>query len=121
MTKIEQLREMGQRGNFYVDDNNPGGVATRYKFCDGTKPIDYFAMSLSNFVAIGFNEAKVYAQGRVDGYCAAPESRQLKALETIANAKRSDGAYDKHDMAGAIVIAQRAISKTKGVCNNEKY
>ncbi len=48
---------------------------------------------------------------------AAPEL--LQALETIASAKRSDGAYDKHDMAGAIVIAQRAIDEIKEVPDEE--
>lgn len=44
----------------------------------------------------------------------AASPKLLKALEMIASAERSDGAYDKHDMAGAIVIAQRAIDEVKG-------
>lgn len=33
----------------------------------------------------------------------------VKALEFIAGAERADGRYDKHDMAGAVVTAKRAL------------
>lgn len=40
---------------------------------------------------------------------AAPEL--LEALRNIANIERKDTRYDKHDMMGAICIAQGAITK----------
>lgn len=42
--------------------------------------------------------------------------RMLAALKTIVSIKREDGRYDKHDMAGAIVIARKAI---KGLEDDE--
>jgi len=43
---------------------------------------------------------------------AAPD--MLKALQTIASIKRTDGVYDKHDTASAIVIAERALAMVTG-------
>ena len=80
MTKIEQLREMGQRGNFYVGTYSPGDGVTRYRFTSGTDSINYFAMS-SFYTALGFREASAYAEGRLAGYWDAKEVCNNEILE----------------------------------------
>jgi hypothetical protein len=62
---------------------------------------------MSAGIQIPFNEAV----GNAIVVTKAPE--MLKALRRIASARREDGAYDKHDMAGAIVIAEQVVNKVE--------
>lgn len=103
MTRLEKLNEMGKKCHFFVATRSLGDGVTRYKFFNGVSPRDYHE-GYSMFTALSFKEAIAYAQERVDG-----AEMYVKALEMIASAERSDGAYDKHDMAGAIVIAKQAL------------
>ena len=71
-----------------------------------------------NFMVI---RAKGFARERVAGFAlesdkvlfeAAPGL--LEALRIITLVYREDGEYDKHDMAGVVRIAERAITKAEG-------
>jgi len=48
-----------------------------------------------------------------NGILASRAAAMFEALQRITSIERSDGAYDKHDMAGTIVIAKKVIDDIK--------
>ncbi len=42
-----------------------------------------------------------------------------EALQFIASARRKDGKYDKHDMAGAVITAERALARISEVKHHD--